>query len=95
MVDASERVTDEIKLLDRLNPREREILPLVSRGLSNKEIGKRLFISDKTVKNYVTSIRKKLQLDNRTQIALYAIRNGILNPRDTGKEATPDHKQSG
>lgn len=92
MVDASEQMSDEIKLIDRLNPREREILPLVSRGLSNKEIGKRLFISDKTVKNYVTSIRKKLQLDNRTQIALYSIRNGILDPKATGQVTTLNHE---
>jgi|GEM_PF-366403 len=82
---ASERTSDEIRLIDRLNPREREILPLVSRGLSNKEIGKLLFISDKTVKNYVTSIRKKLQLENRTQIALFSIRNGLLDPTEIGK----------
>ena len=94
MVDASERPADEIKLIDRLNPREREILPLVSRGLSNKEIGKRLFISDKTVKNYVTSIRKKLQLDNRTQIALYAIRTGILDFREISTDASPDNGQN-
>ncbi|MFY9147824.1 MAG: response regulator transcription factor [Bacillota bacterium] len=87
---ASARTTDEIKLIDRLNPREKEILPLVSIGLSNKEIGKRLFISDKTVKNYVTSIRKKLQLDNRTQIALFSIRNGIVDPREAVGPSTQD-----
>jgi len=46
--------------------------------LDNREIGKKLFISEKTAKNYVTSIRKKLGLNNRTQIALFAIKQGII-----------------
>jgi DNA-binding NarL/FixJ family response regulator len=68
--------------MERLSPREKEILPLVAQGLDNKQIGKQLFISEKTAKNYITSIRKKLELANRTQIALYALRNGLieLNP---------------
>jgi DNA-binding NarL/FixJ family response regulator len=61
-----------------LSPREREILPLVAGGLDNREIGKKLYISEKTAKNYVTSIRKKLGLNNRTQIAIFAIKNGII-----------------
>lgn len=64
--------------LDRLSPREREILPLVAEGKDNREIGKTLFISEKTAKNYVTSIRKKLGLKNRTQIALFALKEGIV-----------------
>jgi DNA-binding NarL/FixJ family response regulator len=64
--------------LERLSPREKEILPLVAQGLDNKQIGKQLFISEKTAKNYITSIRKKLELANRTQIALYALRNGLI-----------------
>src|SRR5690606_17193954 len=50
--------------LERLSPREREILPLVAAGKDNREIGQLLFISEKTAKNYVTSIRKKLELKN-------------------------------
>ena len=70
--------------LEKLSPREREILPLVAQGLDNRQIGKQLFISEKTAKNYITSIRKKLGLANRTQIALYALRNGLidLNPQE-------------
>lgn len=64
--------------LERLSPREREILPLVAEGKDNREIGKVLFISEKTAKNYVTSIRKKLGLKNRTQIALFALKEGII-----------------
>lgn len=64
--------------LEHLSPREKEILPLVARGMDNREIGKTLFISEKTAKNYVTSIRKKLGLKNRTQIALYALKEGVV-----------------
>ncbi|MCL6613722.1 MAG: LuxR C-terminal-related transcriptional regulator [Firmicutes bacterium] len=54
---------------------------MVAEGLDNREIGKKLFISEKTAKNYVTSIRKKLGLKNRTQIALFAIKQGIVTVR--------------
>ena len=64
--------THRPNLLEQLSPREQEILPLVAQGKDNREIGKILFISEKTAKNYVTSIRKKLGLKNRTQIALFA-----------------------
>jgi RNA polymerase sigma factor (sigma-70 family) len=66
--------------LEKLSPREREIIKMVALGLSNQSIGERLFISDKTVKNYVTSIRRKLCVENRIQIALYAIRCGLVDP---------------
>ena len=66
--------------LEKLSPREREIIKMVALGLSNQSIGERLFISDKTVKNYVTSIRRKLCVENRIQIALTAIRCGLVDP---------------
>lgn len=69
-------------LLD-LSPREREVLSLVALGLGNEEIGKQLFISPKTVKNYVTRIRRKLGLENRTQVALYALRKGLVDLETT------------
>jgi len=65
--------------IEKLSPREKEILPLVAQGLDNRQIGKLLFISEKTAKNYITSIRKKLGLNNRTQIALYAIRERLVD----------------
>ena len=67
-----------LELLERLSPREREIITMVAQGMSNQSIGQKLFISDKTVKNYVTSIRRKLGLENRIQIALYAIKCGLV-----------------
>ncbi len=55
-----------------LSERERGILELVSSGLTNKEIGERLFLSEKTVKHYMTSILDKLQVRNRVEAALLA-----------------------
>ena len=71
-------LSNSLELLERLSPREREIITMVAQGMSNQSIGQKLFISDKTVKNYVTSIRRKLGLENRIQIALYAIKCGLV-----------------
>jgi NarL family two-component system response regulator LiaR len=60
-----------------LTEREVEVLRLVAEGLSNPEIGKKLFISERTVRNYVTTILDKLHLANRVQAALYALREGL------------------
>lgn len=56
-----------------LTGREKEIIRLVSLGLSNQEIADQLFISDKTVKTHISNIFKKLEMTNRTELALYAI----------------------
>ena len=62
-----------------LSPREVEILGFVSQGLSNKEIASILTISDQTVKNNITSILRKLQVNDRTQAVIYALRHGWIN----------------
>ena len=58
--------------LDGLTPRETEILALIAQGLSNREIGASLFLAEKTVKNYVSSILSKLGMQRRTQAAVLA-----------------------
>ncbi|MGN6605389.1 MAG: response regulator [Jatrophihabitans sp.] len=58
--------------LDALTEREREVLDLMAEGLTNKEIGQRLFLSDKTIKNYVSSVLAKLGMERRSQAAVYA-----------------------
>ena len=68
-------VSSEITLpskLQSLSPREQEVLQLIVAGLNNREIGEKLFISERTVRNHVTSILSQLQLRDRTQAALYA-----------------------
>ena len=62
--------------LDSLTGREREILECLADGLSNKEIGEKLFLSEKTVKHYMTNILQKLQVRNRVEAALLAQRSG-------------------
>ncbi|MFZ3101308.1 MAG: response regulator transcription factor [Desulfitobacteriaceae bacterium] len=57
-----------------LSSREMDILIYVTRGLSNREIGQSLFISEKTVKNHLSSIFRKLEVDDRTQAALKAVK---------------------
>src|SRR5512140_3820063 len=57
---------------DELTQREMEILELLAQGMSNKEIGEKLFLTEKTVKHYVTNILQKLQVHNRVEAALLA-----------------------
>jgi NarL family two-component system response regulator LiaR len=68
--------------VDPLTPRELETLRLIARGMSNQEIASELHVHERTVAKYVSSILEKLQLANRTQAALYAIREGLTEPRD-------------
>lgn len=64
-------------LLASLTPREKEVLKLIAQGEGNKEIAARLFISEKTVKNHITSILRKLGAKDRTQAAIFAIKNRL------------------
>lgn len=67
---------EKINLLTR---RELEVLKLLSVGLYNKEIGKKLDISERTVKNHISSIFKKIDVADRTQAAVFAIRNNLIH----------------
>lgn len=66
------------QLLEPLSEREREVLALVAKGLSNREIAERLFLAEGTVKNYVTNILGKIGVRDRTQAALRAQQLGLL-----------------
>ena len=66
----------------RMTKRELETLKLIARGLSNQEIATELFVHERTIAKYVSSILEKLQLANRTQAALYAHNQGLTEPRD-------------
>ncbi|HMB18849.1 MAG TPA: response regulator transcription factor [Gaiellaceae bacterium] len=67
--------------LDRLTPREREVLVLIGRGYSNKRIANELELSEKTVKTHVGHVLAKLGVTDRTQAAVVAVRAGIVGPR--------------
>ena len=61
----------------RLTERETEVLRLVAKGLSYKQIAERLFLSHRTVQNHVQNTRRKLQMHNRVQLVRYAIEQGL------------------
>ena len=66
--------------VEGLTERERDVIQLVAEGCSNQEIAKELVISEKTVKTHVSNILSKLHLEDRTQLAIYAIKKGLVNP---------------
>lgn len=63
---------DDARELDQLTDQERKILELIAEGLTNRQIAERLFLAEKTVKNYVSSVLAKLGLERRTQAAVLA-----------------------
>lgn len=67
------------KVKTPLTTRELEVLQLVAKGLSNKEISETLFISEHTVKSHLKNILSKLHLDNRVQLTSYAFQQGLMN----------------
>ena len=67
-----EKQPTKVDSFDELTDRERQILELIADGTSNKEIGQKLFLTEKTIKHYVTNILQKLHVSNRVQAALLA-----------------------
>ena len=63
---------------DKISPREREILALLARGASNKEMARKLHLAESTVKIHVQNILRKLNLSGRVQAAVYAVEHGIM-----------------
>lgn len=72
--------------VEQLTARELEVLRLAATGISNPQIAARLQISVNTVKAHIKSILDKLNLDNRTQLAAYATRKGLITQTDTSKD---------
>ena len=76
-------------LFSPLTGREIEILDCIAQGMTNKEIAERLFISSQTVKNHVTAILRKLQVNDRTSAVIYALRRGWIRLGARRMEQSP------
>jgi DNA-binding NarL/FixJ family response regulator len=72
---ARNNTTSEPKYTEELTSRERDVLQLVGKGMSNSEISKKLYISEGTVKNYISNLYAKLEVDDRSKLTLFAIEN--------------------
>jgi len=68
----------DTSLTDALSQREREVLALLARGLTNADIADRLFLSEGTVRNYVSTVLSKLNVTDRTQAAVRAHELGVI-----------------
>jgi len=77
---ASNSVNNTSPVVDSLTDREIDVLRLVAQGCSNPQIAGELCITVNTVKSHLKNILAKLQLDNRTQVAAYAVQSGLLSP---------------
>lgn len=77
MMDNSPNIKNTIEKFELLD-KEIKIIELIANGLTNKEIAQEIFLSEGTVKNYITNILSKLELRDRTQIAIFAFKNGIV-----------------
>lgn len=78
---AAEMLVKEVRAPEgpeKLSERETDVLRLIGEGKSNREIADDLFLGEKTIKTHVSSILSKLQLNSRTQAALYAVRIGLV-----------------
>jgi len=80
MEQVSQQVTPRRETqVDDITDRERDVVRLVARGRSNHEIAQELVISEKTVKTHISNILSKLHLQDRTQLAIYAIKKGLVD----------------
>ncbi|MGH2745911.1 MAG: response regulator [Thermoleophilaceae bacterium] len=81
-------LADQAKL-EQLTPREREVLGLVARGLSNREIARELVVEESTIRTHVKRILMKLELRDRVQIVIYAYETGVNRPAAVIDPAPP------
>jgi DNA-binding NarL/FixJ family response regulator len=72
------RFTPEGRAADELSDRESDVVRLIAQGMSNKEIGAKLCLSEKTVKNHISRIFSKLNINARAQAVVYALRTGMV-----------------
>jgi len=79
MLNTFEGIRTEAQIAPRLTERELEVIKVLARGKSNKEIAWSLGISEKTVRNHASNIYKKLHIFDRTQAVIYAIRHGLVD----------------
>lgn len=63
---------------ERLTPREMDVLSCIAKGFSNQDIAQALFVSEKTVKNHLTNIFRKLNVNDRTQVLIYVLKHKIM-----------------
>ena len=66
--------------LPQLSPREDEMLRLLATGETNRQIAKRLFVAEETIKSHVASIFRKLEVSDRTRAAILAVKAGLVEP---------------
>jgi len=82
----SQQRAADMKVFSELTDREREVLVLVAEGKRNREIGDALFITEKTVKNHISSILAKLHANDRTEAAMFAARQGLVDLSKIGNK---------
>ncbi|MHB8133007.1 MAG: response regulator [Anaerolineaceae bacterium] len=78
MAQVAKKPETQNKVNDQITEREMDVLKLVAKGLSNNEIASELILSEKTIKSHISSLLGKLGLNDRTQLAIYAYKNGIM-----------------
>ena len=86
--EAAARLVREVRIPgspEALTERETAVLRLVARGQANKQVARELGIGEQTVKSHVSKILGKLQLQSRTQAALYAVERGLISASDLGR----------
>ncbi len=76
---AQSQYTQETTIAEDLSERELEVLKLIAQGFTNAEIAERLFLTRGTVRNYVSAVLAKLEVEDRTQAAILAVRHGLVN----------------
>jgi DNA-binding NarL/FixJ family response regulator len=88
--EAAARLVREVKIPgspEALTERETTVLRLIAKGQANKQVARQLGIREQTVKTHVSNILGKLQLQSRTQAALYAVERGLVSASDLGRDS--------